>query len=879
MKKKLLLSLLILFISIFMIGIKRVYAIDVAEVDGESYESISLALDSITDSGKKTVKLLANTQENITISNDKNIVLDLQNHTMTNSGNNAVITNDGTLEVKNGTITSSAGTGAVNNNSKGSLTISSGTIKTTGTKQGVYNNGGTVKITGSTYIESSSNQRAAVHNLKNGIITITGGTIKSTGAYAIYNEEGNLTIGIKDDLYDTSIPIIQGKTYGVITNNDINVYDGTISGNTYPVGIVTATGTNPSISKDTDITKVTGIEADSTKDVDTTNKTLIYNIDTSNRSRITYNPVGGAASKDYQIVYRGDSIGTLPSAIKVDNEFNGWFTSSTGGEQITENTKPMRDTTYYAHWTYVDPNTVAYVEGVGHTSLANALTLGGKIRLEKDVMITTPLVMNKNATLDLNGHTLDLRNNSLTIKKEVTITDTSTLQTGKITSTSDFTVVVSSTGKLNHKGGTIEGLGSYGAIRNYGNLVIDGGTVQGTATTKLGYVVYNDKNMTMKSGTIYSSNGRAVQVYTNATFTMDGGLLKSDAIKDQTLNLYGDCSATINGGTIEGLNDDTAAIAMFHNTTLTVNGGTIKGNAMGIAGNGNEKNSNANITINGGDISATDGVGMYLPQMDSTTIINGGNIIGPTGIEIRAANLIVNGGNITGTSDVYEVIPNDSGTTSKGAAIAVVQHTTQQPIHVVINGGNLKSAAPIAEDNPMDNPPEAIEKVVIEIKQGNFEATGDEALDITNTIPLGKFISGGTYTSDPTNYVKDGYEVIKLADNKYLVTRLNSIIIDNNSKKYISVDKDKYYINDIVEVNVKEGYTIEVIDSNGNKIKVTNNTFIMPDSDVTIKAKAVKGASEDNPPTGDNIITYIGILVISSIALLVALIYKKKKIS
>ena len=878
MKKKLLLLIITLLISIFTFGIKDVYADYVAEVDGDKYESIALALDSITDSGKKTVKLLADTQENITIANGKNIVLDLQNHTMTNNGNNAVISNDGTLEVKNGTINSSAGTGAINNNAKGILNINSGTIKTTGTKQGLYNNGGIVKIEGNTLIESSSNQRAAVHNLKNGTITITSGTIKSTGAYAIYNEEGSLTIGTKDDLYDTEKPIIQGKTYGVIANTEFNVYDGIISGNTYPVGIVTATGTNPSISKDTDITKVTGIEADSTKDVDTTNKTLIYNIDTSNRSRITYNPVGGEASKEYQIVYNGNTIGTLPSAIKVDNEFNGWYTEENGGIQVTENTIPNGDATYYAHWTYVDPNTVAYVEGYGYTSLADAISRGGKITLQKDVIITTPLVMNKNATLDLNGHTISLRNNNLTIKKDVTIVDSSTLQTGLITSTSDFTVVVSSTGKLTHKSGTIEGLGAYGAIRNYGQLVIDGGTVQGTATTKLGYVVYNDKNMTMKSGTIYSSNGRAVQVYTNATFTMDGGLLKTDAIKEQTLNLYGDCSATINGGTIEGLNTNTAAIAMFHNTTLTVNGGTIKGYDMGITGNGSEHNSNANITINGGDIIATNGVGMYLPQMLSTTTINGGNISGPTGIEIRAADLIINGGNITGTSDTYSIISNDNGTTSKGTALAVVQHTTQQPIHVIINGGNLKAIVPLVEDNPMNNPPESIEKVKIEVRQGDFESTGtDDSVAITNIIPIGKFITGGTYSTDPTNFVKDGYEVIILDDGRYLVTRLNKVIIESNSKKYVSVDSNKYYIGTVVEMHVEDGYIVDVIDSNGNKLKVTNNTFIMPDSDVTIRAKAVKGA-EENPNTLDNIYKYISILLISSITLLIT-INKKKKIS
>ena len=192
----------------------------------------------------------------------------------------------------------------------------------------------------------------------------------------------------------------------------------------------------------------------------------------------------------------------------------------------------------------------------------------------------------------------------------------------------------------------------------------------------------------MKSGTVYSEKGRAIRNSDNGTFIMDGGLVKIDSKKEQALDLGGNCSATINGGTIEALNENGAAIVAFGNSELTVNGGTISGYDMAISGNGNDNNGNVSITINGGDITATNGVGMYLPQQDSTTIINGGNITGSTGIEIRAANLIVNGGTITATADYYEIKKNDNGTTSKGAAIAVSQHTTKKPIMVEINEKN-----------------------------------------------------------------------------------------------------------------------------------------------------------------------------------------------
>jgi len=385
----------------------------------------------------------------------------------------------------------------------------------------------------------------------------------------------------------------------------------------------------------------------------------------------------------------------------------------------------------------------------------------------------------------------------------------------------------------------------------------------------------------MESGTVYSSNGRAIQLYENSTFTMNGGLVKSDAVNDQTVNLYGNCSATINGGTIEGLNTHTAGIAMFENTTLEVNGGTIKGYDMGISGNGNEHSGNANITINGGDISATEGVGMYLPQRNSTTIINDGNISGPTGIEIRASDLYINGGNITATSDTYSVGPNYNGTTSKGSALAVIQHTTKLPINVYINGGNLKGLVPICEANPLGNPDDAIDKVKITIANGNFESTGDKVIDAENPNTINQLVTGGTYTYDPINYVRDGYGVIKLEDNLYEVTRIHNIIIDSSSTKYVSVDDTKYPYKSTVELKVKDkkGFNtiIEIKDENDNLINVSNNKFIMPDSDVTIKVTYKEDIPvPSNPTTYDGIMNSIVLLVISIVGLITVITVKKK---
>ena len=886
MKKK-----IVLFLILFLFGITGVKAADVASVNGENCTSIANAIKKVTSSEKTTITLLMDRNENITIPEGKNIVLDLNGYTLGNNGaSSTVITNNGTLEITNGTVTSTASSGMINNNSTGKLTIKDGSYIATGSRQVVYNKGGTATLGGTAIFESETPERATVHNLDNGKLYIEGGTIIANNSYAVYNDKGTLNIGVKNEVYNQSSPVIQGKTYGVIANNKINVYDGIIKGVTSPLG--TANSNNaPTTNIDTGETKIEDIEELSEKVIaaevisgDTYN-TLTYNLDNSKIVKVTFNPAGGDVSPTSKKIYKGDAIGSLPEPIKQDHTFDGWYTDPDNGTKITENTKPSSDTTYYAHWTYVDPNKVAYVDGIGYTSLQVALALGGNIKLMSDVVVTSNLEMHKEAILDLNGHTIIMKNSKLYIEEKVTIDDKSSSGNGKITSNANFTVIVGEDGistnaHLIHKGGIIEGTGVNGAIYNYETTEIDGGTVQANNSGNgVRYTVYNRKNLLMKDGTIYSANGRAVQVYENANFIMDGGLIKADSEGEQVVNLYGNCSATINGGRIEGLKSQTAGIAAFANTNLEINGGTIIGSDMAVTGNGNENSGNVTITVNGGDLIATTGVGMYLPQRNSITTINGGNISGPTGIEIRASKLVINDGNITGTSETYSNTTNPNGTTSLGAAVAVAQHNTKLPIEVIINGGNLKALVPIVESNPQGNSPEDISKVSIIINKGNFESTGDKVIDAENPEIIIQQVSGGTYTYDPINYVADGYGVATLQDGRFEVTKIHNIVIDSDSADNVSVDKSKYPYKTVVKLKVKEkdGYNavIKVIDENGKEIEVNDNKFTMPDSDVTVSIKYTKKLIPINPKTGDSIIVYMFILLLSVIDLGLYKVYKK----
>lgn len=243
----------------------------IAEIDGRYFTSVQKAVDSVTTNSEEvTIKLLLDAYEVITIQKNKNIAIDLNNKTISNKKNESIIKNNGNLRIFNGNINSSAGNGAVNNNQGGSLTLSNVKVVATGTRQAVYNDGGTLIIDDNTYLEASSTERATLQNTNKsgGSVTIKSATIISNNQQGISNAN-TLVIGQKDNNYDISNIVIKGKTYGITTTTNISVYDGIIKG-------VTAAIDNEA--------RITDIEDSSTKtnnteDIDEiTYKVLFYTI-------------------------------------------------------------------------------------------------------------------------------------------------------------------------------------------------------------------------------------------------------------------------------------------------------------------------------------------------------------------------------------------------------------------------------------------------------------------------------------------------------------------------------------------------------------------------------------------------------------------------
>lgn len=84
---------------------------------------------------------------------------------------------------------------------------------------------------------------------------------------------------------------------------------------------------------------------------------------------IDFDGNGGLVTADVRYVMDGEKVGTLPTPIKTEATFNGWFTAKSGGTQISASSTVSANTTFYAHWT-MNQYTVTFDanEGVGGTS-------------------------------------------------------------------------------------------------------------------------------------------------------------------------------------------------------------------------------------------------------------------------------------------------------------------------------------------------------------------------------------------------------------------------------------------------------------------------------------------------------------------------------
>ena len=554
----------------------------VARIGNNNYTSLQAAVNAVpTNHTETTVVLLKNTAEVITTAPGKDIILDLQGLVLSSPNNNPVITVRGnvannnnhgsTLTISNGTIRTSGTQGAINVENEGVLNVPGGRIEALGNRQAIYVNvGGTATISGNAFLTAQAQvetdkYRGTVQTLAGGTLNILGGTIEATGVNGIaVSNAGTTTIGTEDGNVSTTSPLMKGMDYGVyISAGSINYYDGIAK------GMVAAIN---------DETSISDIESgyDILHSAETINEHTYHTavLAVGNYVVVTFDPDGGTVDEATRRVLAGGTIGTLPIPTKTGYAFLGWFDSN--GREINDVEIINNAITYTAHWQDIThivrigtdnyyPTLQAAVNAVPTNNTQTTIVLLANITDENIVVAS-----GKNIVFDAQNHTISASSGIvLENSGTVEIQNGTWLRTG--TTDQAKVIVNKASSTLNITGGTIES-STFQAIQNYGTMNMSGGFV--TIGTNIEQGVINNEN----GGTMNISGGRVIGTKRQSVYN-DGGTLTisgdsyfespitgTDKVRATVQNNKG--TVNILGGTI--ISTSTRCPAVLNSATMTI---------------------------------------------------------------------------------------------------------------------------------------------------------------------------------------------------------------------------------------------------------------------------------------------------------------------
>lgn len=462
---------------------------------------------------------------------------------------------------------------------------------------------------------------------------------------------------------------------------------------------------------------------------------------------------------------------------------NCWFESdvSNAVDTIGKICEPVAGET--GKWQVTEPTVVTYVasvDGTQYPTLAGALAAmknGSTLKLLDDCDEPVSLDNVYAATIDLNGFSI---NNGLTINPKygtapsgqnlVTVTNSGTAgatirgETPLTVSSGDssqyLSVVVDASVALSPtSGGSAIELGTSSRIaysdKNAGYITNGGFKATHADGTAYIYGTFaaaaaHDKDHTALLLHDYITSSDYISVSEAGQYILDlgghtitaNGRSNGAAIQVQANN----ASLLVKNGSIIS-NGDGAWVGVgtssghYSNVSLTleqVNLSTSAADAYGIVSNG--ISTDVNITVRGGSVNSTNGIGIYMPSDKSTLEIDGASVSGQTGVAIKGGSVTVKGAaKLTGTGAYKAPQPTSSGVTNTGDALYVE--------------GNYGWS------------------IQVNIASGDFTSTNGDAVRMLEDAGEGNSqvvsITGGTFSSDPSKYLANGYKLTGNAANGF----------------------------------------------------------------------------------------------------------------
>ena len=510
---------------------------DVAEVNGKSYPSLQAAIDAAPR--KATVKLLADTKENVTIST--NITLDLNGHTLNGSTGErkpaltvtarGVTVMDGS-ETQTGTIkredtAENSGVSShyvIDIQGNGWLTFESGNV-TNGSGAGGTKGASLVRVGDDSVAKypglnikggNFTQNNFIVIKVDRGDLFLNGGTLNSTDSYAIENWHRATVKG------GTVNGVVAAWTYSGGHNSDLAISGGTVNGNVESVTYDGAEGKTAKVS-------ITG------GTVNGTLNTVDYSTGTTSNdpTKATIEVTGGTFSTD-------------PSRYLIEGSAatpNGDGTFGVAKAYLAK----VGETSYYT----MDEAFKAQTASGEAITLLRDYTTGGTFNSGSDTRV-----------VDLNGHTWTCTGTDANSAAfEINYADASlTVKNGKVVSSQLIGLIPSA------MGGTIK----------YDNSALTFENVEASTTATSGIETNgNNTNDTviLKDSTLNVPNGFGIYFPSSGTLTIDNSIINAKTMGAQVcsgnLNVNAGSKITVSGDPVvkaenDGAIQDGAAISIVN---------------------------------------------------------------------------------------------------------------------------------------------------------------------------------------------------------------------------------------------------------------------------------------------------------------------------
>ena len=228
-----------------------------------------------------------------------------------------------------------------------------------------------------------------------------------------------------------------------------------------------------------------------------------------------------------------------------------------------------------------------------------------------------------------------------------------------------------------------------------------------------------DGTVTIKNGTVSG----CVNVYDAANMTIEKDVTIKNKCYNSSTSGYG--IVVWGDGTYGQVGCKTPILNIYGKINMAGNKG------VAISTNGTDKSKPIINVYDGAEITSAKCSGIYLPSGALT--VSGGTITGATGIYFKSTDMTISGGKIIGNGAMADYEFNGNGANTTGDALVIDNCNYPNGIgNVEVTGGNFASM--------------------------NAKAVGSYAGN-GQTEPLVGFITGGTFSSNPSAYVPATHHV------------------------------------------------------------------------------------------------------------------------